>query len=329
MFTRRQIIQNAGLLMGLAASGAFASNAFANTESAGLVVPFPAGGGGDVLARSVACALAEELGTKIWVDNRPGAGGTIGARHLSRARADGSMLGYVTNGILCVNPLLYPNVPFNPREELRPVGMISEIGLVGVLNPNAIKGVTDLKSLVAWAKEHPKEVNFASSGIGTTSHLAGLLFARRAGLELTHVPYRGGAAAMLDVLSGRIPFMIDVAPNALQHVRSGKLTALGSASRKRLEIAPDIPTFAEAGVAGVELSAWDGIVLPKGASDELVNRVSAALARALKRSEVVASLSKKGAEPRPGTSADFIRFIESETPKWAELVEAVQAETSK
>ena len=329
MFTRRQIIKNAGLLMGLAASGAFASNAFANTESAGLVVPFPAGGGGDVLARSVAGALAEELGTKIWVDNRPGAGGTIGARHLSRARADGSMLGYVTNGILCVNPLLYPNVPFNPREELRPVGMISEIGLVGVLNPNAIKGVTDLKSLVAWAKEHPKEVNFASSGIGTTSHLAGLLFARRAGLELTHVPYRGGAAAMLDVLSGRIPFMIDVAPNALQHVRSGKLTALGSASRKRLEIAPDIPTFAEAGVAGVELSAWDGIVLPKGASDELVNRVSAALARALKRSEVVASLSKKGAEPRPGTSADFIRFIESETPKWAELVEAVQAETSK
>ncbi|WP_297608922.1 tripartite tricarboxylate transporter substrate binding protein [uncultured Sutterella sp.] len=329
MFTRRQIIQNAGLLMGFAASGAFAANAFANTESTGLVVPFPAGGGGDVLARSVAGALAEELGTKIWVDNRPGAGGTIGARHLSRARADGSMLGYVTNGILCVNPLLYPNVPFNPREELRPAGMISEIGLVGVLNPNAIAGVTDLKSLVAWAKAHPKEVNFASSGIGTTSHLAGLLFARRAGLELTHVPYRGGAAAMLDVLSGRIPFMIDVAPNALQHVRSGKLTALGAASKQRLAIAPDIPTFAEAGVADVELSAWDGIVLPKGAPDELVSRVSAALARALKRPEVVASLSKKGAEPRPGTSADFIRFIESETPKWAELVAAIQAETSQ
>lgn len=329
MFTRRQIIQNAGLLMGLTASGAFAANAFANTESSGLVVPFPAGGGGDVLARSVAGALAEELGTKIWVDNRPGAGGTIGARHLSRARADGSMLGYVTNGILCVNPLLYPNVPFNPREELRPAGMISEIGLVGVLNPNAIAGVTDLKSLVAWTKAHPKEVNFASSGIGTTSHLAGLLFARRAGLELTHVPYRGGAAAMLDVLSGRIPFMIDVAPNALQHVRSGKLTALGAASKQRLAIAPDIPTFAEAGVADVELSAWDGIVLPKGAPDELVNRVSAALARALRRPEVVASLSKKGAEPRPGTSADFIRFIESETPKWAELVAAIQAEASQ
>lgn len=329
MFTRRQIIQNAGLLMGLTASGAFAANAFANTESSGLVVPFPAGGGGDVLARSVAGALAEELGTKIWVDNRPGAGGTIGARHLSRARADGSMLGYVTNGILCVNPLLYPNVPFNPREELRPAGMISEIGLVGVLNPNAIAGVTDLKSLVAWAKAHPKGVNFASSGIGTTSHLAGLLFARRAGLELTHVPYRGGAAAMLDVLSGRIPFMIDVAPNALQHVRSGKLTALGAASKQRLAIAPDIPTFAEAGVADVELSAWDGIVLPKGAPDELVNRVSAALARALRRPEVVASLSKKGAEPRPGTSADFIRFIESETPKWAELVAAIQAEASQ
>lgn len=329
MLTRRRIIQNAGLFLGFAMSGTFAAKASVGEASAGLVVPFPAGGGGDVLARSVSGALAEELGTKIWVDNRPGAGGTIGARHLSRARADGSMLGYVTNGILCVNPLLYPNVPFNPREELRPVGMISEIGLIGVLNPNAIAGVTDLESLVAWAKAHPKEVNFASSGIGTTSHLAGLLFARRAGIELTHVPYRGGAAAMLDVLSGRIPFMIDVAPNALPHVRSGKLQPLGAASRTRLAIAADIPTFAEAGVAGIELSAWDGIVLPKGASDKLVERVSSALARALKHPEVVASLSKKGAEPRPGTSADFIRFIEAESPKWAELVEAVQAETSR
>lgn len=294
-------------------------------ETAALVVPFPAGGGGDVLARTVASAFGEELGVKLWVDNRPGAGGVIGARHAAHAAPDGRTFGYATNGIFCVNPLLYPQAAFNPVSELTPVGRISEIGLVGVLNPQAIPGVTDLASLIAHARARPKTVNFASSGVGTTSHLAGLLFAQTAGVELTHVPYRGGAAALLDVLSGRIPFMIDVVPNVLPHVRSGALAPLGAASLTRLAAAPEIPTFAEAGLPGMELSAWDGLVLPKGAAPELAQRAAAALRRALARPEVRDALAKKGAEPRPGTPAEFASFIEAELPKWARLVRALSA----
>ena len=295
-------------------------------ETASLIVPFPAGGGGDVLARTAAAAFGEELGVKLWIDNRPGAGGVIGARHAAHAAPDGRTFGYATNGIFCVNPLLYPQAAFDPVRELTPVGRLSEIGLVGVLNPQALSGVTDLASLIAHARARPKAVNFASSGVGTTSHLAGLLFAQTAGVELTHVPYRGGAAALLDVLSGRIPFMIDVMPNVLPHVRSGALAPLGAASRVRLAAAPEIPTFAEQGLAGMELSAWDGLVLPKDASPELVRRASAALNRALAHPEVREGLAKKGAEPRPGTPEEFARFIEAERPKWARLVRALSAE---
>ena len=155
-----------------------------------------------------------------------------------------------------------------------------------------------------------------------------MLFSLRTGIEMLHIPYRGGNAAMMDVLAGRIPFMIDVAPNTLPHIRAGKLKALGSASPNRLAAAPGIPTLAECGLVGVELSAWDGIALPKGASPELVERYAAALSKALKDPGVSESLAKKGAEIRPGTPADFRAWIASERPKWAELVKAVQAETA-
>lgn len=318
----RRLCAGAALTV-LPAARAF--TAHASETPAALIVPFPAGGGGDVLARTAAAAFGEELGVRIWIDNRPGAGGVIGARHAAHAAPDGRTFGYATNGIFCVNPLLYPQAAFDPVLELTPVGRLCEIGLVGVLNPQALPGVSDLPTLIAHARAHPKAVNFASSGVGTTSHLAGLLFAQRAGVELTHVPYRGGAAAMMDVLSGRIPFMIDVLPNVLPHVRSGRVVPLGAASRARLAAAPEVPTFAEAGLAGMELSAWDGIVLPRGAAPELVERASAALQRALARPEVVEGLAKKGAEPRPGTPEEFARFIAEERPKWAGLVRALAA----
>lgn len=294
-----------------------------------LVVPFPAGGGGDTLARSVTTALAAALKTSLWVDNRPGAGGTVGTRHVAQDKKNGSVVGYVTNGILCANFLLYPNLKFDPAKELIPVGRISEIGMVAVLNPRATAGVTDLKSLLAYAKAHPGTVNFASSGVGTSSHLAGLLFAEKAGIRLTHIPYRGGAAAMTDVLSGRIPLMIDVAPNVLGHVRAGTLKALGASTKARLAAAPEIPTLIEEGLAGFEISAWDGLVLPAGTPWSVVERVSKALQSALADPAVQQSLAKKGAEVRPGTPQDFFNFIESESPKWAALVKAVKAEESQ
>lgn len=324
---RRTLIQILGASALTSTLGMLTQPAAAQS-TAGLIVPFPAGGGADVLARSIADAFGRELGLTFWTANHPGAGGTLGAQYLSRQHPDGGYVGYVTNGILCVNPLLYPKTPFDPMASLEPVGRISEIGLVAVLNPHAIEGVNSLETLLTFGQKNPGKLTFASSGIGTTSHLAGMLFSLRTGIEMLHIPYRGGNAAMMDVLAGRIPFMIDVAPNTLPHIRAGKLKALGSASPNRLAAAPDIPTLAECGLVGVELSAWDGIALPKGASPELVERYSAALSKALNDPAVSESLAKKGAEIRPGTPADFRAWIASERPKWAELVKAVQAETA-
>lgn len=223
---RRTLIQILGASALTGTLGMLTQPAAAQS-TAGLIVPFPAGGGADVLARSIADAFGRELGLTFWTANHPGAGGTLGAQYLSRQHPDGGYVGYVTNGILCVNPLLYPKTPFDPMASLEPVGRISEIGLVAVLNPHAIEGVNSLETLLTFGRKNPGKLTFASSGIGTTSHLAGMLFSLRTGIEMLHIPYRGGNAAMMDVLAGRIPFMIDVAPNTLPHIRAGKLKALG------------------------------------------------------------------------------------------------------
>ena len=316
------------LLAGLASASlsAIPLQAAGNRTPIRLIVPFPPGGGGDVLARSVGDEFGRRLGEKLWIDNRPGAGGTIGARLAAKQPQDGRTRLYATNGILCVNPLLYKNIPFDPLASLEPVGQISSIGLIGVLNPNAVPGVTDLQSLLSFAQKHPGSLDFASSGNGTTSHLAGCFLSERTGLSFSHVPYKGGSAAILDVLAGRIPFMIDVAPNVLPHIRSGKLKALGVTAQRRLRVAPEIPTFAEAGISGFELAAWDGIMAPKGTSEEVLESLSCALAETLQAPETTRRLAVKGAEAASGRRADFSAFIAEERPKWARLVERVRAE---
>lgn len=324
----RRLLLSAGLAC--AAFGTiplFSAAARANDSPARLVVPFPPGGGGDVLARSVSQEFGAAFGRKILIENRPGAGGTVGARFASNLPADGNSLLYVTNGILCVNPLLYANIPFDPLVSLAPVGQISSIGLMAVLNPNAIAGVNDLESLLKYAKANPDVVDYASSGNGTTSHLAGCFLAERTGLKLSHVPYRGGAAAILDVLAGRVPLMIDVAPNVIHHVRAGKLAALGVASATRLGIAPEVPTFAELGIDGFELAAWDGVMAPAGTPESVLEKMSVALQRALKEKSVVDRLRTKGAEPASGERSDFSAFIGKERPKWASLVKQIGAKT--
>ena len=178
---RRTLIQILGASALTSTLGMLTQPAAAQS-TAGLIVPFPAGGGADVLARSIADAFGRELGLTFWTANHPGAGGTLGAQYLSRQHPDGGYVGYVTNGILCVNPLLYPKTPFDPMASLEPVGRISEIGLVAVLNPHAIEGVNSLETLLTFGRKNPGKLTFASSGIGTTSHLAGMLFSLRTGI---------------------------------------------------------------------------------------------------------------------------------------------------
>lgn len=289
------------------------------------IVPFPAGGGADVLARTVAEAVERRADIRILIDNRPGAGGNVGTRQLVQAKPDGTTLGYVTNGIMAVNEHLYGPAGFDVTKDLVPTALSSEIGLVAVLNPSMIPSVTDLPSLIDFARKNPNRVEFASSGNGTTSHLAGLCFEKVAGIRLTHIPYAGGAAAMLDVLAGRVPFMIDVAPNALRHAASGKLKALATPSAQRLPSAPDVPTFAELGIPGFVLNAWDGFVLPKGTPREEVERWNQIITDALTDDKVRKRLAKSGAVAKPGTAQAFTDYITAERPKWASLVRAIEA----
>lgn len=288
-----------------------------------LVVPFPPGGGGDNLARAALDLFAEKYGEPIWVLNRPGAGGNIGTAAAAAAKPDGKTLAYVTNGIMCVNKKLYKNVPFDPMTDLVPVGQLSKIGLIMVLNPRTIEGVTDLPSLIKYAKEHPETVNFASSGVGTTSHLAGEYLAKRAGIKLTHIPHSGGAAALVEVMGGRIPFMIDVSSNVLPHVKSGALKALAVTTPERLSAAPEIPTMKEAGLDNYELYAWDGFALPKGVDKETVKVFSDAFHALAKDDQARRRLQNLGVEPVFSDSETFSRFIHEEQPKWDALVSQI------
>ncbi len=291
-----------------------------------LTVPFPPGGGGDVLARSTLDLISNNVDRSIWVANRPGAGGNIGITQMLEEKPNGDTFGYVTNGIMCVNPYLYENQKFDPIKDLIPAGQLSKIGLVMVLNPEALPGVTDYESLIKYAKEHPKEVFFASSGTGTTSHLAGEFLAQEAGLDLTHVPHAGGAAAIVEVLAGRIPFMIDVAPNVINHVKKGTLKALAVTSDGRLEALPDVPSLKELGLKDYELYAWDGFVFPKGTPEEYVTKMSQAISELKDNPAAHERIMKLGATPVFSNSTEFSEYIQNEQPKWKKLAERIAAQ---
>lgn len=305
------------------AASLYSVSAWSAGKEIELVVPFPPGGGGDLLARSFADKFGEALSDTLFVLNKPGAGGNIGIRTVAIEKQKNPAVGYVTNGIFCVNPLLYQNMGFDPNNDLKLIGKFSQIGLVAVLNPTAIPGVTDLPSLIQYAKAHPGEVNFASAGIGTTSHAAGELFEKRAGIQLTHIPHKGGAAAIVEVLAGRVPFMIEVIPNVLTHIKVGNLKPLAVSTAQRNTHLPNVPTMKEAGIDNYELFAWDGLVAPKDTSQEELNRYISAFEKAVNAPEVKTRLEKLGAELNPLYGEAFVRFIEEEKKKWAPLVKPI------
>jgi tripartite-type tricarboxylate transporter receptor subunit TctC len=283
-----------------------------------LVVPFPAGGGADVLARTVVPRAAQALGGTIFVDNRPGAGGNLGAEFVARAAPDGYTLLYGTNGTHAINQSLYGNLRFDPLAGFAPVTRMTQIAALLVVNPDF--PAHTVGELIRHAKSHPGEVRFASAGNGTTSHLAGELFATAAGIEILHVPYRGGALAAADVVGGHVQMMIEVMPNALPLARSGRLRGLAVTTARRFPAAGEYPTIAESGLAGFEVSAWDGILAPAGTPAAIVEKLNAAIRRALEDPQVRQALLARGALPVPGTPEEFARHIASETEKWARAV---------
>jgi len=262
--------------------------------------------------------VGEFLGQSIVIDNRPGAGGNIGSELVARAPADGYTLLYGTNGTHAINQTLYGKLQFDPQHDFAPVSRMTRIAAMMVVHPSV--PATSVAEFIQYARANPGKLSFASAGNGTTSHLAGELFKSLAGIDLLHVPYRGGAAAMTDLIGGQVTMMIDVMPNAYPQARAGKVRALAVTTARRFPSAPDVPTIAESGLPGFEMSAWDGILAPAGTPRPVVDRLNDAIRRALEDPQVKQALLDRGAETVPGTPEEFARHIATESEKWAKVV---------
>ena len=283
-----------------------------------VIVPFPAGGGGDTLARTVTNRLAVELKQAIVIDNRAGAGGNLGAEIAARSAADGYTLFYGTNGTHAINQSLYKKIPFDPVKDFTPISRLTRIAAIVVVNP--MLPVNSVAELIDYAKKNPGKVTFASAGNGTTSHLSGELFKSMTGVNIVHVPYKGGAPAITDLIGGQVNMMIEVMPNAYQHVKAGKIRALAVTTAQRSAVAPDVPTLAEAGVAGFDVSAWDGLWAPANTPPAIVAQLNAAVRRSLEDPQVKEALFQRGAEPVPSTPEALGAHVASETARWAKVV---------
>ena len=283
-----------------------------------LIVPFPPGGPADTLARLVGDKLSASLKTQVIVENRAGAGGNIGMELGAKAPPDGYTLVLAPAGNLTVNPSLYRNVPYDVARDFVPVTVLAAVPNILVVHPSVpVKSVAEL---IAYAKAHPGQLNFSSPGPGSGAHLAGELFKSSAGLDMVHVPFSGIAPAVTAVLGGQVQLMFAGASSALPHVKGNKMTALGVASLKRIAAAPELPTIAESGLPGFDVTSWYGIVAPAGTPMETVNLLQSAIASALAQSDAREKLAGLGAEPMGNTPAEFAAMIKLEAAKWGKIV---------
>jgi len=288
------------------------------TKPVRLVVPFPAGGTTDILARAAAQKLSETLGQQVIVDNRPGAGGNIGAELVAKAPADGYTLLMGTVGTHAINPSLYAKMPYDHVKDFAPVILVAGVPNVLVVNPDLpFKTVADV---VAYAKANPGKLNFASSGSGTSIHLSGELFKVMAGVQMTHVPYKGSAPALTDVIGGQVQLMFDNLPSALPQIKGGKLRAVAVTSTTRAAALPDVPTVAESGLPGFESSSWFGILAPAGTPKDIIAKINTDVQKWLSTPEAKEKLLGQGAIAAGGSPDDFAKHIQAETAKWAKVV---------
>ena len=284
-----------------------------------IVVPFPAGGSNDIIARIVAQKLTERNGQTFLVENRGGAGGNIGAEAVASAEPDGYTLLLTAPPPLTINGSLYKKLPFDPAKAFAPVALIASVPIVLVVNPSV--PAKNVGELIALAKAKPGTLNFGSSGIGSTNHLAGELLKSMAGIDIVHVPYRGAAPAMNDLLAGQIPFMFDNMPAVLPQVQGKAINAIAVAGAKRAEALPDVPVVAET-IPGFEASSWFGLVAPAKTPAPALAKLSGELESILKMPDVKKRLAELGAEPGTVFGEAFGRFMTDETAKWGKIIKA-------
>ena len=285
-----------------------------------LIAPFPAGGLVDVLARAVGDEISKSLGQPVIVENRPGAGGNIGAEAVSKAKPDGYTLLMTSAGILTANQFLYAKMPFDPATAFVPVSNVADMPMLVVVNPK-VEAKT-LAEFVALAKANPGKLNFGSPGIGTTGHLGLALFMHAAKIKLTHVPYKGAAPAVTDLIAGQIDGVVDNPPTVLPHIQAEKLRALAVAAKQRMPQLPNLPTAAEAGIADFYASSWFGVAAPAGTPPAIVAQLQKAIAEALQKPVLRERFAKSGARLLGNSSADFAKQIVEDRKMWGEIIKA-------
>jgi tripartite-type tricarboxylate transporter receptor subunit TctC len=285
-----------------------------------IIAPFPAGGLVDVLARAVGEELARSLGQPVIVENRPGAGGNIGADVVAKAEPDGYTLLMTSPGIQSINQFLYKSMPFDPETAFAPVSIVADMPMLVVVHPKL--GIKNLKELIDLAHKNPGKLTFGSAGIGTTGHLGQALLVHAADIVVTHVPYRGAAPSVTDLLAGQIDGVVDNPPTVMPHLRAGTLTALAVAGKERLSVLPDIPTAAEAGLPAWDASSWFGLAAPAGTPREIVNRLAEDVARAVAQPSMQRFTTQSGARMLANTPDEFDRLIRAERTKWGDIIKA-------
>jgi tripartite-type tricarboxylate transporter receptor subunit TctC len=288
------------------------------------IVPNPAGGSNDAAARILANALAELWPHGVVIENRGGGGGNIGAQAAATAPADGYVLLLTSPGPLTINPSLYKRLPFDSEKDFAPVALVATVPIVLMVNPKV--PANTVQELIALAKREQGKLNYASSGIGSTHHLAAALFKTLANVELQHVPYRGAAPAMNDLIAGHVPMLFDNISTVIPQVRAGNVRALAVASPQRVPSLPDVPTFAEAGLPDFEASSWFGLVAPSATSPAILTKITADVKKVLALPEVQHRFEETGAQAGAIFAQDFGLFLRKERDKWAEVIKASGAQ---
>lgn len=322
--TRRNVLRTLALACALSFGGVSAltpvtaaAQAFP-TKPITIIVPFSAGGTTDILARIMGQYLGTKFGQSVVVENRDGAGGNIGTQTAARAKADGYTLLMGTVGTHAINPSLYSRLNFDHIKDFQPLTRVAMVPNLLVVNPD--RPYRTVQEIIDYAKANPGEIAFASSGNGSSIHLSGELFKLMADVDMLHVPYRGSAGAVTDLLGGQVDIMFDNMPSAIQHVRNGTLVPIAVTPAQRSSELPDIPTIAEAGLPGYEATSWFGLFAPAGTPADVVEVLHAAIVDGLKDPEVIEKYSAQGAVVHAETPEEFAEFIAAETEKWADVV---------
>jgi tripartite-type tricarboxylate transporter receptor subunit TctC len=318
MLTRRDFLgaTAAGLVVAGTGGAASAQSAYP-TKPIRLIVPYPPGGSTDIAARVVGEQIAQSLGQRFVVDNRPGAGGNIAMQLAATSDPDGYTL-VVGTTAHAINMTLFKDLSYDTVKDFEPIALLTEVPLMLVVNPS-VKAQT-VADLIALAKQEPGSLDVASSGNGQSTHLAAELFNAMAGVRMTHIPYKGSAPAITDVVAGHVQLMFDTVMSALPHVQAGKLRALAVTSAKRAPVVPDVPTIAEAALPGYEAIAWNGLFAPVGTPRAIIDQLNAETVKAVQSDAVIKQFASMGATARPTTPDEFASYVRNEVTKWAKVV---------